>query len=170
LIARIVVVIVVAAAAWVGWGWLLPGDEAEIRAVLTRIADAVDGGDGEGAGSGGLDGIARIAALQNEFAPDATADAGPPLEQLRGRQAIVATAARVRAAARHLELRFPDVAITLADDRGSATAVVTAEARFDEPGGGRALEARELELAFSRYEGRWVIGAIRLIEPLNRLQ
>jgi hypothetical protein len=60
------------------------------------------------------------------------------------------------------------VAIAIAPDRQSATAVVTAEARFDD-GGTRSMDARELELAFTRQEGTWVISAVTVVRPLERL-
>lgn len=162
---RLLTIAVALAALWFGSEWLFPGDERQIRAVLDRVREGIEDSDGVT----GVEALARIAALQNEFSTDATVDAGPPFERLAGRQSIVAAAARVRALAHNLELHFPDVAIEVADDGQSATATVTAEARFDEPGAGRALDTRELEVGFARFEGRWVIGAVSLIQPLERL-
>ena len=155
---------VMAAGLWFGWRWMFPNDEAQIVAVLERIADGVSGGAAEGE----VGRLARAASLRNEFAPDVTVEAGPPFQRLKGREAIIGAAARTSGSVRNLEVRFPDVDITIAPDRQSATALVTAEARFDE-GGGRAVDARELEIGFARLDGAWVIASITLIQPLQRL-
>lgn len=167
--ARAVLVVGLAIGAWFAWAWLFPSDEAQIRGVLERIAEGVSGA-GAGEGEGGLDRLARLAALQEEFAPDAAIDAGPPFGRVNGRQAIVAAAARVGGAARRVELTFPDVAITVADDRESAEAVVTAQAEYDANAGGRVVDARELDLRFARVDGRWVINGVVLIDTLTRPQ
>jgi hypothetical protein len=161
---RLVLAIAAAAGLWFGWQWAFPNDEAQIAAVLERIADSVSGGADEGS----VARLARASSLRNEFAPDVIVDAGPPFQRLTGRDAIIAVVARTRGSVRNLAITFPDVAIAVASDRQSATAVVTAEARFDEPGG-PGVDARELELAFRRHEGQWVISAVNLVRPLDRL-
>jgi hypothetical protein len=161
---QLVLAAVAAAGLWAGWQWFFPSDEARIVAVLERIADGVS----SGAEDGDIGRLARAASLRHEFAPAVTVDAGPPFQRITGREAIIGAAARTAGSIRNLSITFPDVAIAVASDRQSATAVVTAEARFDE-GGGRGLDARELELAFTRYEGDWVVSAVTLVRPLNRL-
>ena len=153
------------AALWLAWQWMFPSDESQIRQLLTRVADGV-GGSGE---SGNIEVLAQVAALQNDFAVDATVDAGEPFQRLSGRQAIVSAAARIRVGVRNLEVRFPEVSIDVAEDREQATALVTAEARFDDEEG-RSMDARELEMGFSHVDGRWVISSVTLVQPLKRLQ
>lgn len=164
---RLLTVVVLIPALYFGWLWLFPSDEAQITAVLEDIADGIARNDA-GEGGGTLGAVARAAALQEHFALDAVVEAGAPFQRLSGRQAIVAAAARVSVAVPNLEVSFPDVAIAVADDRQTATAVVTAEARFNDAGR-RVMDARELEMAFSRLEGRWVISMVTLIQPLERL-
>ena len=154
----------VAAGLWYGWQWFFPSDEAQIVAVLERIADGVSSGTDEG----DVARLARAASLRHEFAADVTVDAGPPLARINGREAIIGAAARTSGSVRNLEITFTDVSIAVASDRQSATAVVTAEARFDE-GGGRGIDARDLELVFTRHEGNWVIAAVTVVRPLDRL-
>ena len=144
---------------------MFPNDESQIRALLTRVADAV-GGSGEG---GNIEVLAQVAALQNDLAVDATVDAGEPFQRLTGRQAIVSAAAKIRVAVRNLEIRFPEGSVDIADDRQHATALVTAEARFDDEQG-RGMDARELEMSFTRADGKWVISSVTLVQPLKRLQ
>lgn len=160
--------IVVAAAGGFGWAWLFPSDEAQIEDTLHRVAAALSNANGQGKGSG-LEGLARVAGLQNEFAADAQVDAGPPFAKLTGRQDIVAAAARVVASVRNLEVRFPDIDTEVAGDRLTAASTVTAEARFDEASGARAIDARELAVTFTRVDGRWLIQSVTSVAPLQRL-
>jgi hypothetical protein len=163
---RVIAAALLIPACWFAWQWMFPSDEAQIRQLLTRVADAI-GNDGTDAGN--IEGLAQVAALQNDFAVDATVDAGEPFQRLTGRQAIVSAAAKIRVAVRNLEIRFPDVSVDVAEGGEHATALVTAEARFDDDGG-RGIDARELEMSFTRVDGRWVIASVTLVQPLKRLQ
>ena len=171
MIQRAILLALIAGGLWLGWRWLFPNDHAQIEAVLQRIADAVGSTEESpgAANSGSVQAIARAASLRSELAADVTVDAGPPFQRLTGRDAVIGAAARVNGTARNLELRFPDVAITVSPDRSSATAMVTAEARFDEPAGGRTVDARELEIVFTRPEGHWVIATVTVLQPLEPL-
>jgi ketosteroid isomerase-like protein len=165
--------VVVIAASWLGWQWLFPSDEAQIIATLTRVAESLEGSaaadPAEASRSApAVGGLGRLAALQNEFTSDAIVNAGPPFERLLGRQAIVGAAARIRVAARNLTVRFSDISVTVAGDRVSASASAAAEAEFD-GADGRVFEARELDLRFSRQEGRWMIASVTMVQAMERL-
>ena len=160
----IVVASMIAAAGWYGWRWLFPSDETAIHAVLERIAGGVEGGGAESAASR----LARAAALRREFDPEVTVDAGPPFTRLSGRDAIIGTMARLNGSVRNLDVDFSDVTIRIDPDRHGATANLTAEARFDDVGGG-GFDARELDVTFTRTEGAWVVSAVTLVQPLRRL-
>jgi hypothetical protein len=164
LIRSLVITAIAAVAMFLGWHWLFPSDEAQIVAVLERVAESVS----SGADDNDVGRLARAASLGREVAPDVTVDAGPPFGRLAGREAVIGAAARTGGRVRNLQITFPDVSIAVASDRQSATAVVIAEARFDD-GGARSLDARELELGFTRRDGQWVISAITLVEGLQRL-
>jgi hypothetical protein len=98
LIRRVALVVAALAGLWIGWHWLVPGDEAQIVAVLDRIADGVS----SGAEEGDMARLARAASLRHEFAPDVTVDAGPPFQRLTGREAIIGAAARTAGVVRNL--------------------------------------------------------------------
>ena len=161
---HIVLVAVLCAGLWLGWTWLFPSDEAQIAALLERIADGVS----SGASEGDVGRLARAASLRDEFAPDVLVDAGPPFQRLQGREAIIGAAARASGRVRNLDVSFPDVSIVVAPDRQSASAVVTAEARFDDESG-RVLDARELDIGFLRPDGTWMISAVTVVRPLQPL-
>jgi hypothetical protein len=170
LIARLLLIVLLVPAAYFGWQWLFPSDEAQIRALLTRVAEGLEGsGAPEGERTaGGLGAVARVARLQEEFAPDAVVEAGPPFQTLHGWPAIMSAAARVTVAVPTLDVRFTDVAVAVADDRQSAAATLVAEAHFREDGR-LSMDARELEVTFARLDGRWVIERVTLLRPLERL-
>jgi hypothetical protein len=151
---------------WMAWGWLFPSDEAQIRALLDRVAEAVssDGSDGD------LARLGRVAGLRQDVHPDLFVDAGPPFRELRGREAVIAAAARTGGAIRELDVAFVDVAITVDEDGQHGRATLVAEARFrDGDGAGRTYDARELDLQFQRYEDRWVITEVALVSGLKPL-
>jgi hypothetical protein len=160
-----VVIIAVVAVAWLGWGWMFPDDEAQIREVLDRIAEGVSGGSSEGE----VGRLARAASLRNDFDPDIVVDAGAPFARLKGRDAVIGTAARLSGSMRNLEITFADVEIQVSADRAQAHAAMTAEARFDEGAGGRGIDARELDVSFRRLDGRWVVSEVALIRALQPL-
>jgi hypothetical protein len=171
---RLLVIVALAAAVWFGWQRLFPSDTAQIEALFGRVAESLTNEDASedatGAGrAGGLEALARVAALQNEFTVDATVDGGAPFQRLAGRQAIVAAAARVRAGVRNLAVRFPDIAMEFGDNRDEAHAQVTAEARFDEESGVRATDIRELQVTLVRIDGEWKIKSVTATSPLERL-
>jgi hypothetical protein len=166
LIQRAVILAVIAASLWFGWRWMFPDDEAQIKAVLARIAEGLGGDTGS---NGEVGRIARAASLRNEFAPDVTIDAGAPLQRLTGRDSIIGAAARMNSTVRNLEIQFPDVSVHVDPDRQTATATVTAEARFEDRAGIRVIDARELEVGFKRIDGNWVISAVTVMRPLERL-
>jgi len=163
LVRPIIVVGVLALVAWFGWRWMFPNDEAQIRAVLDRIATAVSASAAEGE----VGRLARAASLGRELDPDVVVDAGPPFQRLKGREAIIGTAARLNASIRKLDVRFSDVSVVVDPDRSAAHVTLTAEARFDKGSSGRGFDARELDVTLRRLEGAWVVSAISLVRPLQ---
>jgi hypothetical protein len=158
-----VVFAVVAMTAWVGWRWMFPSDEAQIRAALDRLARAV----GTQAEDTTLAAIGRLAALSEDLAPDIRVDARAPLAPIDGRDALVAAVARVRGSVHDLEVRFVDVEVRVDDGQSTARVSATAEARFVRLAGQRPeLDARELDIGFGRRDDRWVVTSIAVVDVL----
>jgi hypothetical protein len=155
-------VVLAGAGAW--WWWLAPGDEAEIRGVLDRISTAVS------ASGNRLERASRAASIRDELDPDIEVNAGAPFRQLRGRDAVIATAARLHASLGDLDVRFRDVEITIEPDAGRARVRLTAEARFGAGRVGREFDARELDFVFLRREGRWRVTHVALVRALRPLR
>ncbi|MGE0042551.1 MAG: hypothetical protein AB7H88_19720 [Vicinamibacterales bacterium] len=162
----IVVVVALAAAGVAAWRWLAPGDEAQIRGALDRMAASMRAETGEGE----LARLARLQALRDELSPDLTVDAGEPFARLAGREEAVATAGRFVASVRDLEIRFVDVSVSVAPGAETATVSLTAEARFTDRSG-PGFDARELEMVFGRRDGRWLlesVALVRVLQPVGR--
>ena len=151
-----------AAALYFGWRWWFPSDEAQIHAVLDRIAEGI----GSGASDGEVGRLARAAGLRNDLDPNVVIEAGEPFARLTGRDTAIGMAARLNSTARNLEVDFEDVEITVHDGRTTADVSLSAIARFDE-GGGRGLDARELNVIFKRLDGRWVVAEVTLVRALQ---
>ena len=163
MIQRVVLIAVALTALWFGWRWVFPNDEAQIRAVLERIADAV----GSGADEGEVGRIARAASIRKELDPQVAVDAGPPFTRLTGRDTLIGTAVRVNSRVRDLEVQFDDVQVSVAPDRETAKVYLTAAAYFRDQRGGQGLDARELDITFRRLEGHWVVSAVALVRTLE---
>lgn len=164
MIKRLAVAAIALTALWFGWRWLFPNDEAQIRAVLERIADAVGSGAAE---EGEVGRIARAASIRGELDPQISVDAGPPFTRLSGRDTLIGTVARVNSTVRDLEVQFEDVQVSVAPDRTTAKVYLTAEAHFNDQRGGRGIEARELDVTFRRLEGDWVVSEVALVRTLE---
>jgi hypothetical protein len=163
---NLVVLVALVGGTWGLWQWWFPSDEAVIRGVLDRIADGVSGGSGESE----VGRLARAAALRNDLHPEIHVDAGAPLTRVKGRDAVIGMAARLNGAIRNLDVSFDDVDVSVSPDGETATASMSAVARFDEGTGGRGLEARELNMLFNRLDGRWVLTEVAMIRPLQPVQ
>jgi hypothetical protein len=163
LIVRIVAIAVVIAGLWFGYRWLFPSDEAQIREVLDRIAEAV----GNGAEEGEIERLARAASLRNYLDAGVKVDAGPPFKEVSGRDVVIGTASKLNSTIRELEIRFIDVQISLAPDRSTANVYMTAEARFRGPQDDSGIEARELDVLFRKIEGNWVVSAVAFVRTLE---
>jgi hypothetical protein len=164
---RVVLIVVAVAAVWVSFEWLFPDDEARIRAVLERIADAVGGGAEQ---ESEVARLARAASVRNQLDPQIAVDAGPPFSRISGRDAIIGTIARLDGTVDDLEVHFDDVAITVDPGGDSAKVHLTAEARYRDSAGARGFEARELDLTFRRLDGDWVlsdVAQVRTLEPIT---
>jgi hypothetical protein len=162
-IQRVIVLIVVVAAAWFGWRYLFPSDEAQIRSALERIAEAV-GSDGE---QGEVARIARAASMRNELDPKIVVEAGPPFSGMSGRDTVVAAVARLNGSVPDLEVDLSDVQITVAPDRTTARGSLTVDAHFRDERGERVRDARELDLIFRRLDGDWVVTQVTLVRALT---
>jgi hypothetical protein len=105
--------------------------------------------------------------MRNELDPQIVVDAGPPFSSVKGRDTLVGLVARLNGTVQDLEVEFDDVQVSVAPDRQSARVYLTASAHFRDAGGGRGLEARELDVVFRRVDGDWVVSEVALVRTLE---
>lgn len=159
----VVLLAVISIGAWYGWRWFFPNDKARILAVFTRIADGCAGDSSEG----DMRRLSRVASLRSELDPNVTVDAAP-ITTVRGPDAIVRTLANLTRTFPNLDVRVRDVNIHVDPGGQTATATLTAEARFDEREGGRTYDAREFDVSLTRIDGAWVVSTVTLVRTLRR--
>jgi hypothetical protein len=135
------------------WWWRRP--ERQIRAILDDVAEALT----YEAGTGGLETLAAVAALEPHLADDVSVQAGGAAA-IEGRDAVVTAGARLRARTPAMRVRFFDTRITFADDR-TATLVATAEAALKTTAGEQRVEVHQVLATVTRQADRWVVSIAR---------
>jgi len=161
---QIVIIVALVALGYFGYRWYAgSGDEGRIRAALEELAATVSEPGAEGLGQ-----VTHAAALGGFFAPDVEVDLGAPFTPFRGRDTIMAMAAKAAVPGQGLDVRFVDVEVEVAPGGTDATTRMTATVADR---GGRAqggIDARELEMTWRKTDGQWVIARVTGIETLQR--
>jgi len=157
MLARLAVVVAVAAGAAVAVRWW-NSPERRIATLLDDVASALTY-DAPGSDLGSL---AAVAGLQPLLAPAVVIDVNPPSPPLRGRQDVVATAARIRASRPMMRVQFFDTEIAVAED-SAATVRVTAQVTTRDGSGADVAEARAIVLGIVKESGRWTIAEAHLM-------
>lgn len=159
-----IIVVALVALGYFAFRWFTSaGDEGRIRAALDELAATVSQSAGEG-----LSQMTRAAKLGSFFAPDVEIDLGPPYTPFRGRDTIMAMAAKAAVPGEGFDVRFVDVEVDLAPGGTDAIARMTATVRDRGGTFDRGLDAREFEMAWRKTEGEWVIRRVTGIQALER--
>ena len=161
---HVVILFALGAIAYFGYRWYVASDdERRIRAALDDLAVTV----GE-SGEDGLAQMTRAARLGRFFTPDVVVDLGPPYMPVQGRDTIMAMAAKAQVPGGGLDVRFVDVSIDVAPSGEAAVARLTATVRSRDGTVGSGLDAKELEMAWRKLDGEWLIERVTGIETLER--
>jgi hypothetical protein len=152
---RVAIVVAALAGLMVGYRWW-NSPERHINRLLSDVASALshDGTETD------LRALATVASLQNHLRPDVSIDLGRG-SPLRGRQDVIAMAARVRATTPMIRVQFFDPEIRLSGD--SATTRVTVQVTTRETGGDEVAAAHVASIELVRTEGRWQIAGARVL-------
>lgn len=161
---RLVLVAVVLVAAVVGYRWWT-SPERQVRRVLAGVADGLS----HDAPASGLGAVAAASALQEYFSPDVTIESMRPTAAINGRDALLATAARLRSTMPSLRVEFVDLQITVGTDQQSGDVNCTAMATLQDRAGQETVDAREVIITMRVVDGRWVITRARAVEVLEPL-
>ncbi|HMD68046.1 MAG TPA: hypothetical protein VKF42_04140 [Chitinivibrionales bacterium] len=156
----------IAIAAVVVWLVTQDWDQRRIRKNLDRLAAAVY--KPRGAVIEGMDLFKRVAIIQSMFTTDCVISAGEPAPEMKGTEELCGLFAQGIKTVKELKILFKDVSVTVAPDHLSAAATMTVEAigeDFSE--GKRKFDAREVEAAWKKIEGKWKIAEVKEVQTLH---
>ena len=160
---QVVVALLVLSA--VVWGWYSrSGEERAVRRQLDALEETVNESAPEGLAS-----VGRAAQIGGFFTLDVVVDLGRGSAPIQGRDTVIALAARFQPRAEGHVLEIDDVTVDV-DEGGSGAGVnlvATLVGRQD-PSGGRATDARELQLRMIKSDGTWRIARVTAVDALRR--
>jgi hypothetical protein len=147
------------------WGWrtLFPSPEQVIRRRLTEVARAASFPANQGA-------LARLADAQSLTAfctPDVEINVDVPghsRQTLSGQDELLQAIVAARTALRGLNVEFFDILVTLAPDRSSAVANLTAKAQVPAE---RDFYVQEIQFNLRQTDGKWLIVRAETVRALS---
>jgi len=160
---RIVAILVALAAAYYAYRWCFPDDEAVIRTRLDDLAATVSHSSAEGFAQ-----LTRAAKFGTFFTEDVVIEIGGGVASIRGRDTVMALAAKAQVPGEGFTIRFVDVTVVVDPSGLSALATMTATAQGRSLGDYQAIDARELEMGWRKVDGEWQIDRVTGVETLQR--
>ena len=160
---RFLLIAVLAVAAWFGYGYFFPDEEARIRKHLDGLTEAAT----VTADFNTLGKLASATRLAGHFASEVVIrleGVGEGAESIHGRDEVQQIAVAAMAQIQSLEPGFHDVSITIAPDQESANVHLTALARVD---GEPDLFAQELKMKLRKFDGDWLITEVETVRTLG---
>ena len=160
---RLVVLLVLAGLGYWGWRVWFPGPEEVIRKRLNELAQAASFTGNEGT----LAKLAGAQALTTFCTPDVeiTVDIpGHSRQTLTGHDELLQAAAGARSYANGCNVEFFDILVTVAPDKNSAVAELTAKANVPRE---RDFYVQELKFALKKVEGKWLISHAETVKVLS---
>ena len=154
---RAAIVVASLAAVVAGYRWW-NGPERQIDRLLSSVASALSHESAET----DLGALTAIAALQTHLTPDVSIDPGGGAMAIRGRQEVIATAARVRATSPMMRVQFFDPEITIAGG-ASGTTRVTMQVTTRDGSGQEVAAAYTVSIGLVLVEGRWQIASAQVL-------
>lgn len=155
---------IIALGVWL-WFVLFPSPEAVIRNQLVKLARDVSFSPDENnlVKLAGAQRVADFFSTNGEVNLDAP---GHEEHNFMGRDQIAQAVLVSRSTVSGLTVKFPDVNVTLAPDKQSATADVTVEASVP---GEKDLIVQEMKFTFEKSEGKWLIQKVETVRTLSIL-
>lgn len=154
--------VIVAAGIW-AWRVLFPNPAQVIRKRTLELAQAASVAPQEGP----LAQVSNASRVASFFTPDIELSVTVPghsVVQLNGRDDLMAAALRARAMLSGLVIKFPDIVITVAPDKLSATANVTVWGRIPSD---KDFIVEELNLRWRKLDGTWLIQHLETVQTLR---
>ena len=162
IIIRIVLLVALAVLGIWLWTVLFPSPEKVIRRRLTELARTVSSSANESD-------LARLAAARSAagfFAADVELNVDLPElgQRTMDREEITQLALMGSSRAGGLQVKFPDINITVAPDKQSAVADLTVEANVS---GEHDSIVREMKFTLRKTDGQWLITRIETVRTLT---
>jgi SnoaL-like protein len=152
--------VVIAAGIWL-WTVLFPNPEKVIRNGLSELArDASFSGS-----QSSLAGLAGAQKVADFFSTNAEVNVNAPgrAQTLAGRDEIMQAVAAARASLDGLKVEFPDVSVTVAPDKQSATADLTVKAQIP----GHPEFIAQMKFTFQKTGRQWLISRVETVRILT---
>ncbi|HEY3760913.1 MAG TPA: hypothetical protein VGN23_04135 [Verrucomicrobiae bacterium] len=157
-----VVAAAIAAGLWL-WTSVFSSPQHVIRARLKEMARDASFSDSQSI----QDGYAAAQTVGDFFSTNVEITLnvpGSPGRTLNGREQIVRTLINLQESVNRLKVDFPDLNVTVAPDRDSATADLTLRAQVD---GVRDSVAEEMKVTLKKIGGQWLITHIETVPVLT---
>jgi ketosteroid isomerase-like protein len=160
---RVILVVALAAAAFWLWTVLFPSPEKIVRKQLTKLAQAVSFAQNE-------NNLIKMADAQNIayfFSSDVIVNIDVPgheQETMTGRDQITQAAMVSRQQFTALVVQMPDINVTVAPDKNSATADVTVEVTVS---GEHDAIIQEMKFTFQKIDDQWLISKVETVRTLS---
>jgi hypothetical protein len=155
--------VIVAAGVWL-WTIFFPGPEKIIRRQLSAIARDAS----FSANESPLIGVVHAQKLAGFFSPDTAIKLDAPLNFQRtfeSREEITQFVLAARSLlGGGLNVAFVDVNVTIAPDKQSAVADLTARAKI---AGNNDLIAQEIKFTFQKTDGQWLVMRVETVRPFS---
>lgn len=160
---RIILLVIVAAVVFWLWTIFFPSPEKIIRKQLLNLAGDVSFSHDQN----NLVQLAHAQSVAGFFSSNVVLDLTLPgrvqqdtLDREEITQAVLAT----RQQATDLDVKFPDINVTVAPDKNSATADVTVEGTVS---GQRDAILQEVKFTFEKVDGHWLISRVETVRVLS---
>ena len=158
----ILLVIVLAIGFWL-WTVFFPSPEKIVRKHLANIAQDIS----FSADENGIIKIAHANSVADFFASNVVINIDVPgheQQTITGRDQVTQAALVSRQQFTSLDVKFPDVVVTVAPDKNSASADVTAEVTIS---GNHDQIIQEFQFSFQKVNGQWLISEVKTIPPVS---
>jgi hypothetical protein len=146
------------------WAWRVwwPNDERQIKRELQEFVSEFNRG-----GSDGLGTVVHAAKLGAHFTDDVVVDLGPGTAPIRGRETLVAMAARLQPRTAAFALEFADVSVALGSNATADVSLTAVIRRRSAATGEESLDAREFTAGLVKQDGRWRVNRVTAVDTLR---
>ncbi len=163
MLSRLIVLVVLAALGFWLWTVFFPSPEKVIRKQLAKLAQDASFSPAEN----DLIKMADAQSVPDFFSSNVEINItipGREQQTLAGQDEIRTAALASRAQATALDVKFPDVIVTVAPDKSSAVADVTVDATVS---GEHDAIVQELKINFQRNGGQWLINKVETVQKVS---